>query len=83
MNEFEQVHFTDFKLVIDDGGVDFDEDIAQDDHSLIDDAIDDLDEYREPDIYEEKHPWDVRCGLKLRFHPKYWMWAPHELQTDE
>lgn len=79
MNEFEQILFTDYNLIVDDVDKpidDFDDEgDDDDDRSIMDDHSIDI----EPDIYEDTHPWDSKRDLQMRFYPKYWAWYPHEL----
>ena len=74
MNEFDQISFYDYKLIVEE---DVDEELIQEEDEY--DVIEDLISTDEMDIYKDSHVWDWRATIQMRFYPRYWRWYPHEL----
>lgn len=84
MNEFEQIRFCDYKLVVDTGTQHANDDnVEYDDEDLELEDLIDIDEEEDlnedTNIYSDNHWWDFKQQLPLRFFPQFWKWYPHEL----
>jgi hypothetical protein len=72
-NEFEQIRFCDYRLLVDEDESDGDE---------LQESFDESEETKhllQDDIYMSNHPWDQRANQRFRFSPTLWRWWPHEL----
>lgn len=80
MNEYENVYFDDYKLIIDDNNNNEDENIYnenEEDQLLIDDEF----EIDLTDIFQSDHIWDSLHLRRYRFKPQYWNFTEHEIKS--